>query len=106
MDTNPINENNISLFLTINIFQYHFFIIFVQSHQIGNQPACIKARSVELGKFKVPLIDLEKVEFHVRYRLKLDIAFLYLIKKQSKKIRFKICRCVRFGLLIILKSLT
>src|SRR5690606_26366602 len=103
METKDINDNTISLFLIINILQYHFFIIFIQSHQIGNQPACIKARPVELGEFEVPLIYLEKVELHIRHGFKLDIPLLDLIEKQGKEIRGEVLGGVRFWFLVILK---
>src|SRR5690606_2118846 len=62
------------------------------------------AGSVELREFEIPLIYLEKVEFHACDRFELDVAFLNFIKKQGEEIGFKVFRGIGFGFFVILKG--
>src|SRR5690554_565881 len=97
-----MDENKISLFLIINIFQYYLFVILFQLDKVGDEPTRIESGPVKLRQFEVPLINLKKVEFNIRDGFKLNIALFYFIKKQREKIGFEILGGVglRFGVIL------
>src|SRR5688572_22562348 len=46
-----------------------FFRLVFNFDKIGDQPTSIVAWPVELGQFKIPTIDLKKMEFYLLHRL-------------------------------------
>jgi len=57
-------------------------VLFVNLQEVGDEPTAIIPVTVEVSKFKIPSIYLEKMKFQVLDSLKLQPPFLDLIKEQ------------------------